>query len=837
VTLLPLPSKKIVLLGMMTRIPVAGVVWQTVHYLVGLERLGYEAYYVETHARTPSMLMEREEDDSSAMAASFIDRVLRPFGFGDRWAFYGLHQDNRCFGMTRRELERLYDSAHLLINLHGGTEPLPELYESDRLVYLETDPVQLQVELQQNVQATIDFLEPHCAFFTFAENYGNPDCRLPVQDRYPLLPTRQPGVLDFWSGRDGPRRDFTTVGNWAQPWREVTFNGDRYSWSKHYEFLKFIDLPSRTGQTFELALSSYEPEDREMLLERGWHVRHALDISTDTEPYRDYIVGSRGEFTVAKDQNVRLRTGWFSDRSAAYLAAGRPVISQETGFSNVLPTGEGLFAFSTMDEILAAVDAINSDYDRHCRAAEEIGREYFAHDVVLGSLLDHVGVERPRTRARRALRAGTEPYPPGLVLTPVSRRPTRLPDATLEIVLEQPLPDPGPHALEPDARSAPVEASVVIVTHDKLPFTRMCLETLRAASRDEAVEVVVVDNGSTDGTSEYLQALAATDPSVRIVLNPENFGFARACNQGLAVARGSILVLLNNDALLAPGWLPRFRAALSDGAVGLAGPVTNRIGNEAEVEVGYDTWGDYLVAARARAAEHAGKVADIGTVTMFCLAMRRDAYERIGPLDQRFEIGLLEDDDYSLRAREAGLRAVCLQDLLVHHFGETSFGELVPTGEYGRILAANKQRFEDKWGRPWEPYTRPSKPDYVHMTHRIREVVSEKLPPEAVVLVVSRGDDELLRLEQRRALHFPPSEEGGWAGHHPATSEDAVTQLEAMREAGGQFLILPSTGLWWLEHYRSFGDHLERNYTAVVRDEETCVIWSLNGSNTRGSAG
>src|SRR3954465_2310913 len=101
---------------MTTRIPVAGVVWQTVHYLVGLERLGYEAYYVETHARTPSMLMERGEGDSPEMAASFIHRGLRPFGFGGRWAFYGLHQDNRCFGMTRRELEGLYDSAHLLIN-------------------------------------------------------------------------------------------------------------------------------------------------------------------------------------------------------------------------------------------------------------------------------------------------------------------------------------------------------------------------------------------------------------------------------------------------------------------------------------------------------------------------------------------------------------------------------------------------------------------------------------------------------------------------------------------------------------------------------------------------
>jgi GT2 family glycosyltransferase len=821
------PGKKVVLLGMMTRIPVAGVVWQTVHYLVGLQRLGYEPYYVETHARTPSMLMEHEEDDSSAMAAAFIEKVMRRFGLEHQWAFFGLHDDSRCFGMTRAELERLYDSALLLINLHGGTEPLAELYANDRLVYLETDPVQLQVELQQNVQETIDFLEPHCAYFTFAENYGSPDCLLPLQDRYPLQPTRQPVVMDFWSGRQGFRRDFTTVGNWRQPWREVIYEGERYTWSKHHEFLKFIDLPARVDQPFELALSSYEPDDRQMLADHGWQVRHALDISTEPDPYRDYIAGSRGEFTVAKDQNVRLHTGWFSDRSATYLAAGRPVICQETGFSNVFPTGEGLFAFSTMDEILAAVEAINSNYEHHCRAAEEIAHEHFSHDVVLGSLLARVGVERPATRLRRARTAGTEPYPPGLVLTPTSRRPMRLADATLDAVLEQPLPAPGTYG----APTASPKASVVIVTFDKLPFNRMCIETLLAHSAGESIEVIVVDNASTDGTRDYLRALAEVDPRVRLVLNPDNIGFGPACNQGLAIARGSLLVLLNNDALVPPGWLPCFRNALTDPGIGLAGAVTNRIGNEAEVEVSYDTWGGFLETAKARAGERRGRLIDIDTVTMFCLAMRRDAFTRIGPLDPRFEVGLLEDDDYSVRARELGLRTVALEELLVHHFGETSFGELVPSGDYGRILAANKQRFEEKWGRPWEPYTRPHKPEYERMTRRIREIVAETLPPEAVVVVVSRGDEALLQLAPRHALHFPPSEEGGWAGYHPATSEDAVLQLEAMRAAGGQFLLLPSSGLWWLDHYSSFGEHLEANYPVVVRDTEACFIYSLNGSD------
>ena len=222
--------------------------------------------------------------------------------------------------------------------------------------------------------------------------------------------------MDFWQRTAAaPASSFTTIGNWRQPWRDVILDGERYSWSKHHEFLKFIDLPQRTAQPFELALSSYEPEDQEMLEEHGWQVRHALDFSIDPDAYRDYIAGSRGEFTVAKDQNVRLRTGWFSDRSATYLAAGRPVISQDTGFSNVFPTGEGLFGFSTMDEILAAVEAINSDYARHSprrrgdRARVLRARRGARPPARRGRRRAH---ERPR--ATRSRSHGTAPFPPDL---------------------------------------------------------------------------------------------------------------------------------------------------------------------------------------------------------------------------------------------------------------------------------------------------------------------------------------------------------------------------------------------------------------------------------------
>lgn len=385
-------KKKIVVLGMMTKIPVAGAVWGTMHYLIGLERLGYEVYYVEAHARTPSMLMKRADDDSSALAAAYLDRVMREFDLSGRWAFHALHDDGRCYGMSDTGLTDLYREAALIINYHGNTVPLPEHYATGRLVYLETDPVQLQIELYNGDQNAIDFLEPHCAFFTWGLNYGNPDCKVPLPERFQFTPTRPPVVPDLWAaGAAGPADRFTTIGNWRQG-GQLMYQGEIYTWSKHHEFLKFLDVPRQTGQAFELSLGSYEDADRALLERHGWKVRPAMSFSKDLELYRNYIERSRGEFTVAKDQNVRLRSGWFSERSAQYLAAGRPVVTQETGFSNALPTGAGLFGFSTMDDIAAAVETIISDYDGQCKRATEVAREWFGYEIVLKRMLEQIGL-------------------------------------------------------------------------------------------------------------------------------------------------------------------------------------------------------------------------------------------------------------------------------------------------------------------------------------------------------------------------------------------------------------------------------------------------------------
>jgi GT2 family glycosyltransferase len=811
---------KVVLLGMMTKMPVAGVVWQNLHYLLGLERLGCEAYYVETHARTPSMLMESEHDDSSALAAEFIAAVMRRFGLSDRWAFRALHDDGRCFGIGEPQLERLYGQAALLINLHGGTLPLPELAATGRLVYVETDPVQLQLELGHGVQETIDFLEPHCAFFTFAENWSNPDCGLPRQDRYRFLPTRQPVLLDLWPDRSPQPADlFTTIGNWRQDWRDVTFEGERYTWSKHHEFLKYLDMPARSGGRFELALASCTDADRQMLAGHGWGVRDALEISRGIDSYRDYVGASRGEFTVAKDQNVRLRTGWFSDRSATYLASGRPVVTQDTGFGCALPTGRGLFAFDSPESAAEAVAAIDADYAEHAHAAREIAREHFAHDVVLRPMLEHLDV-RPgvaaTARGRPASVFSTE-----MAIEPVSRRPTTLPRATVEEAHRYRLP-----RCELAPRLGRLSASVVVVTYNGLAFTRLCLETVLCSTKAD-FELIVVDNGSTDGSREYLARLVRDDARVRVLLNGRNAGFAAACNQGLSVAAGEHLVLLNNDTMVAPGWLAGLLAHLRDPRVGLVGPVTNRIGNEAEIATDYVTWGQFLQLARARREQHSGQWLPVRTPAMFCLAMRRETHAKIGPLDERYEVGLLEDDDYADRAREAGYQLRCAEDVLVHHFGEASFGRLVSEGEYARILRENQRRYAEKWKREWQPYGRRRNPRYERDVRRLREVIKASVPAAATVLVVSRGDEELVRLNGRVGVHFPQAQGGGWAGHHPADSAEAIDHLERLRGDGAEYLVVPATYGWWLSHYDGLRQHLETRYQAIEHDLEGAAIYRL----------
>ncbi len=414
-----------------------------------------------------------------------------------------------------------------------------------------------------------------------------------------------------------------------------------------------------------------------------------------------------------------------------------------------------------------------------------------------------------------------EPLPPELVLTPRSRWPLELPEATVRAVRSRPLPA-GAHP----AGSRRPHTSVVVVTFDNLVFTRLCLESVLTGGFDRGAELIVVDNASSDGTPEYLRRLAAADGRVRAVFNDTNRGFAPAANQGLALARGRVLVLLNNDTMVAPGWLTGLRRHLTAPAVGLVGPVTNRSGNQAQVETEYQTHGGFLREARARARTRRGQARAIPVPLMFCVAMRRDVWAEVGPLDERFEVGLFEDEDYALRVRAAGYRLHCAEDVLVHHFGQASLGKLAADGAYGALFHANRRRFEDKWGRAWKPHRHRPNRGYGKLLAAIRDAVRRVVPERATVLVVSRGDEDLLALDGRAAWHFPQDEYGQYAGHHPADGESAIAHLETLRCDGAQYLLLPATAFWWLEHYPEFARHLAARYACVRRDDD-CVIHRL----------
>ena len=374
---------------MMGGTPFAGVAWQVLHYLEGFRRLGCDVYYVEQTGTWPYDPERNTVTDDASYAASYIERLARWAGLDGRWAYVA--PDGDVWGAEAGGLDRLLDGCDALVNLTGATVLQEQHMRVPVRIYLETDPVLPQIEVTEGRQFTIDLLAAHTHHFSFGERLGRPGCGVPV-DRFRYLPTRQPVVLDWWTAPGDDNGRYTTVASWRQTQKDIVWRGETYYWSKDREFMKVLDLPRRSAASFELALAIDDGAALSKLQAAGWTVNDGLALSKDIQSYRKFVVGSRAEFTVAKDQNVRLGSGWFSDRSACYLAAGRPVVTQDTGFGGIIPTGSGLFAFRDLAGAIAAVEAIEAGYQAHARAAREIAGEYFAADKVLGSVLARAGL-------------------------------------------------------------------------------------------------------------------------------------------------------------------------------------------------------------------------------------------------------------------------------------------------------------------------------------------------------------------------------------------------------------------------------------------------------------
>lgn len=388
-------KKRLIVMGFMGSCPIAGVIWQHLHYIIGLQRLGHDVYYIEDSARLPYNPETFEVNDDFSYAAALLERLSREFEFKKRWGFCARFlPGNPTCGLPLKRIRQLYREADAVLNICGTQEFNDDLLKSDRILYVESDPGVEQIKIDQGDKTTASYLRRHHALFTFGENVGTPIFPVPTHG-LKWLPTRQPVVTDLWRSNHQPGRAalFTSIANWSTSGlKDITWRGKKYLWSKSLEFLRFVAAPKESGENFELATDISEGRARVKFEKNGWRITSPVQLSVDYWLYRNYIQRSKGEFTVAKDQYVRLKTGWFSDRSACYLAAGRPVITQETGFTKHYGGNGGLFGFRSLGDIAEAVQEINADYRRHSRAARALAREVFEAEKVLRSLLDRAGI-------------------------------------------------------------------------------------------------------------------------------------------------------------------------------------------------------------------------------------------------------------------------------------------------------------------------------------------------------------------------------------------------------------------------------------------------------------
>ncbi len=388
-------KKKIVVMGFMGSCPIAGVVWQHVHYIVGLQRLGHEVYYIEDSARNPYDPVRMEVTEEYRYAGGVLQRLARNFDFAGRWGYCARYlPDQPTAGLSLKKIRQLYVEADAILNVCGTQEFNDDLLKSDRILYVESDPGVEQIKVDKGVTSTKEYLGRHHALFTFGEYVGRKPFPVPTHGMK-WLPTRQPVVTDLWRTKAAPPSAavFTSIANWSTSGqKDIVWRRRKYLWSKSLEFLRFVTAPKKSGEEFELATDIKDAATLNKFERNGWRLTSPHQLSVDYWDYQKYIQRSKGEFTAAKDQYVRLKTGWFSDRSACYLASGRPVITQETGFSKIYGQEAGLFGFTSLGEIVEAVRMINCDYRKHSRAASEVAREIFEARAVLASLLERASI-------------------------------------------------------------------------------------------------------------------------------------------------------------------------------------------------------------------------------------------------------------------------------------------------------------------------------------------------------------------------------------------------------------------------------------------------------------
>ena len=378
---------RIVVLGYIVRGPIGGMAWHHLNYALGFARLGHDVMFMEDSSDEPACydpsrhVVDADPTFGLAFAGKAFDRV----GLGDRWCYHDAHT-SRWHGPMGDAAIGFCRSADLLINVSAVNPIRVWTAEIPIRVLVDTDPVFTQVR-HLTEPARMSAARLHNRFLTFGENIASGHSLVPA-DGLPWRPTRQPIVLDAWPVHP-PALDgaYTTVMQWdSYPVR--TYDGIEYG-MKSRSFDDYLDMPQRVSPQMSLALGGAEaPRDR--LADHGWLVSNSLDASRDPWVYQSYIQSAKAEWSVAKHGYAVGRCGWFSERSACFLATGRPVVVQDTGIGRIYPTGSGMLTFSSLDEAVDAIRSVEADYARHCIAARQIAEEYFASNRVLTQMLDQI---------------------------------------------------------------------------------------------------------------------------------------------------------------------------------------------------------------------------------------------------------------------------------------------------------------------------------------------------------------------------------------------------------------------------------------------------------------
>jgi hypothetical protein len=352
-----------------------GATWAVLQYLLGLRRLGWQAYFVESLDLTGGQASDR---------VAYCRWVMDRFGLSDHWALLDSGSD-RTAGLGRSHLLKVANAADLLFNL-SGTLVDPELFELvSRRVYVDLDPAFIQ--LWHAVEGIDMGLDRHTHFVSIADTIGVGDNSIPTCGRR-WIPTLPPVVLDEWPRAPGRSRNaFTTVAHW-RGYGSIEYEGKHFG-QKVHSWRRLFDIPRETSQRLEPALEIHpgDANDLRELIAHGWRILDPSVVASDPDKYRHFVSTSRAELCVAKSGYVVSDSGWFSDRSACYLASGRPVIAQDTGFGRRLPIGDGLFAFRDAEDVVPLIDEVNGRYRHHRLAAREVAEEHLDSDDVLQRLL------------------------------------------------------------------------------------------------------------------------------------------------------------------------------------------------------------------------------------------------------------------------------------------------------------------------------------------------------------------------------------------------------------------------------------------------------------------